>query len=308
MSPATYARLRAWLALALTTAAFGLGILAILGLYDQSWEVIYNAFACTSLAAIVYCFVATYYQPSGPFRSVQSLPAICLTALLLVCPLGMLVYPACTSVLTATAQGQTHVRLKRIGFALHEYHDSHKQFPAAAIYDKDGKPLLSWRVAILPHLERADLHRRFKLDEPWDSPHNVALLDQMPDVFAPAPYDDDRTESHTTFVRVYVGPGAAFEGKVGLNVRDFKDGSSGTVLVILAQKAVPWTKPGDVFFTTTGTLERPRTTRSLTHQYMVLFGDASVRLLPVTCTDDELRAVITRSGGEPTPLCLDLSQ
>jgi hypothetical protein len=59
------------------------------------------------------------------------------------------------------------------------------RFPAAAIRGKDGKPLLSWRVAILPYLEQKALHDRFHLDEPWNSPHNKTLLSQMPDVYAP---------------------------------------------------------------------------------------------------------------------------
>ena len=80
--------------------------------------------------------------------------------------------------------------LKRIGLALHNYHDAQGHFPPAAITGKDGQPLLSWRVAILPYLvdydgrSRDDLFKEFHLDEPWDSPHNRALFDRMPAVFA----------------------------------------------------------------------------------------------------------------------------
>src|SRR5262245_463902 len=37
--------------------------------------------------------------------------------------------------------------LKLIGLALHNYHDAMGAFPGAAMLDKNGKPLLSWRVA-----------------------------------------------------------------------------------------------------------------------------------------------------------------
>ncbi len=40
--------------------------------------------------------------------------------------------------------------LKQIMLAMHNYHAAYNHFPPAAITDKDGKPLLSWRVAILP--------------------------------------------------------------------------------------------------------------------------------------------------------------
>src|SRR5262249_50595397 len=57
--------------------------------------------------------------------------------------------------------------LKQIGVAFHNYLSNHGAFPASAIYGKDGKPLLSWRVALLPYLEQEALYREFKLDEPW---------------------------------------------------------------------------------------------------------------------------------------------
>ncbi len=43
--------------------------------------------------------------------------------------------------------------LKQIMLAIHNYHDAVGQLPAD-IVDKNGKPLLSWRVAILPYIEQ----------------------------------------------------------------------------------------------------------------------------------------------------------
>ena len=45
--------------------------------------------------------------------------------------------------------------LKQIGLALHNYHEVHGTFPGAAISDRTRKPLLSWRVALLPYLKFA---------------------------------------------------------------------------------------------------------------------------------------------------------
>src|SRR5262245_9450764 len=58
--------------------------------------------------------------------------------------------------------------LKIIGMAMLEHENEHRHFPPGAIRSKDGKPLLSWRVAILPYIEQDSLYRQFKLDEPWD--------------------------------------------------------------------------------------------------------------------------------------------
>src|SRR5207247_2458447 len=42
--------------------------------------------------------------------------------------------------------------LKQIALAMHNYHDVYGQFPAQALMNKNGKALLSWRVAILPFI------------------------------------------------------------------------------------------------------------------------------------------------------------
>ena len=65
--------------------------------------------------------------------------------------------------------------LKQIGLAMHNYHDRHKSLPSAYTVDKAGKPLLSWRVLILPYLDQEALYKEFHLDEPWDSEHNKPL-------------------------------------------------------------------------------------------------------------------------------------
>src|SRR5262249_21736661 len=136
--------------------------------------------------------------------------------------------------------------LTQIGIALHTYHDTHEAFPTAASYGKDGKPLLSWRGAILPYIEQVNLYQQVKLDQPWGTEHNRALVQYMPDIYAPvglktrAPY--------TTFYQSFVGPGAFFEGKTGLKITSITDGTSNTLMVVEGEEPVPWTKPDDLPF------------------------------------------------------------
>src|SRR5437868_3063260 len=73
--------------------------------------------------------------------------------------------------------------LKQIALAMHNYLNVYGHLPPAAIRDKEGRPLLSWRVALLPFLEQDQLYKRFKLDEPWDSEHNKKLLAAMPKTY-----------------------------------------------------------------------------------------------------------------------------
>ena len=106
---------------------------------------------------------------------------------------------------------------------------------------KTGNRCLRWR-GLLPYVDDVALYTRFKLDEPWDSPDNIKLLDQMPSVYLPsAP-----KERGTTYIQVLVGEGTAFEvrkgnPKLGMQIpRDFTDGTSNTIGVIEASVAVPW--------------------------------------------------------------------
>ena len=91
------------------------------------------------------------------------------------------------------------LNLKQLGVGSHNYHDTYNRFPFAAMYaknDKTGKkPLLSWRVAILPFIEEDKLWKEFKVDEPWDSDHNKKLLPRMPKVYGPS----GAKSEHSTF-------------------------------------------------------------------------------------------------------------
>jgi Protein of unknown function (DUF1559) len=74
--------------------------------------------------------------------------------------------------------------LGSLGKAMHNYQTKHGRLPPAAVYSEDGTPLLSWRVLLLPHLQHGELFQKFNLDEPWDSPQNLALLAKMPDEYS----------------------------------------------------------------------------------------------------------------------------
>jgi hypothetical protein len=186
-------------------------------------------------------------------------------------------------------------QLKVIGLALHNYHDTYKQFPAAAITDKNGKPLLSWRVAILPFIEENDLYKQFKLDEPWDSKHNKALLKKMPKVFAPAGLKTK--PPYSTFYRPFVGNGAAFEPNRGLRYADIPDGLSNTLMVVEAGQAVPWTKPDELAYDPKKPL--PKLGGMCQDGFHALFGDGAVRFLKKKIDPKTMHLLIMRADGEP---------
>ena len=191
-----------------------------------------------------------------------------------------------------TQRKQCSDRLTRIGLALHEYHNAHNHFPAPAIFNGDGAPLLSWRVAILPYLGYQSLYDRFRLDEPWDSLHNVHLLAEMPREFA-CPLGPACTTGQTAY-QVVVGPtidsfsiNTPFDSTRGVDLREITDGTSNTVLVFEADVTVPWTKPDDLRWTPDGPL--PRLSGNHAGGTHVLFADGGTRFLNST-----LRRLVSR--------------
>jgi hypothetical protein len=185
--------------------------------------------------------------------------------------------------------------MKQLALAMYSYEETHGRLPPAVVYGADGKPLLSWRVLILPFIEQDQLYKEFKLSEPWDSPHNIRLLEKMPATYrAPGSKAKLMPPDHTV-CHVFVGKGAAFEGREGLRLRgDFPDGTSNTVLVVEAGKPVPWTKPEDLTYDPDGPL--PDLPRIFRNGFRVGLADGSARWIGPTIGDATLRAAITRNG------------
>jgi hypothetical protein len=138
-------------------------------------------------------------------------------------------------------------QLQALDAGMRLYYTAHGRLPPAAIRGKDRTPLLSWRVAMLPLLGRQALHDRFKLDEPWDSPHNRTLLAEMPEFYAAAHRPD--AVAPTTVFQVFVGPGTPFDpagAPLRLPDTDFPQLVQEVFLIVEAAQPVPWTKPEDL--------------------------------------------------------------
>ena len=126
------------------------------------------------------------------------------------------------------------------------YYTENGKFPAD-ILDAEGKPLLSWRVAMLPTMGLGELYSKFKLDEPWNSEHNLALLNTVPDIFH-ALMDTDVMEPTKTIVRFFDSPGTPLSNR-DIKAEDVKFPQSTLMFVIVTPKyAVEWTKPDSLVF------------------------------------------------------------
>jgi RNA polymerase sigma factor (sigma-70 family) len=197
----------------------------------------------------------------------------------------------------AAARTVSANNLRQIGIAMHLYHDANKALPLHAIYSKDGKtPLLSWRVAILPYIEQLPLYNEFKLDEPWDSPHNKKLIPRMPRTYVP-PGAAAKKEPGLTYYQVFTGPGTLFDGSKKMTFQDITDGTSNTLLAIEAKEPGIWSKPADLKLPADRD-KLPPAGGLFKSGINALLCDGSVRFLPPNPSPALLRALVTPNGGE----------
>jgi hypothetical protein len=195
--------------------------------------------------------------------------------------------------------------LKQIALAMINFSDAMGGMPANAIVDKAGKPLLSWRIAILPYIEETPLYKEFKLDEPWDSKNNKKLLARMPKIFAPT-ITGKPAKANATYYQVFTGPDTPFNpkfiraaGALTLGARfpaSFTDGTSNTILVVEAEKPVPWTKPEDVVYDAKKAV--PKLGGLFKEGFHIALADGSTRFIGRKFDEKMLRAAITPAGGE----------
>lgn len=190
--------------------------------------------------------------------------------------LGGMLIPAVQSAREAAQRAQSSNNLRQIGLAMMNYETSYRTLPTNIVDKNSGEPLLSWRVAILPYLEQQALYEQFHLDEPWDSEHNITLLDQMP-VF----YKHPRLQTLASDT-IYLAIEGDDVGTGGRKLSSIADGTSNTVMVVEAPPIVarPWSAPDDL-----PEIEREDPfylwSNSELKSFNALFADGSVRLINV---------------------------
>ena len=262
-------------------------------------------------ATCVHCGISIceYAPGEGRRRGGRKMSTLLIAALIAGGGLGVLaccgvvsvplLLPAVQQAREAARRSQCKNNLKQIGLALHNYHDTFGAFPPAFIPDKDGKPMHSWRVLILPYIDQAALYSQYNFSEPWDGPNNSRLLVQMPAVYACPSHAASGTTTTTAYAGVF-GEDCVFRGSEPVAIKDIKDGTANTLLVgEVANSTIPWMKPEDIdvaMHATIGAAGGFGSDHAGGAQFLMC--DGSVHFLSTAINLQTLQALFTRDGNE----------
>jgi hypothetical protein len=198
---------------------------------------------------------------------------------------------------SAAARSMAMNQVKQLGLAMHNYYDVYKSFPLPGTKDATGKPLLSWRVHILPFIEQTPLYQQFHLDEPWDSEHNKTLIAKMPDIFLARNSKLVASEGKSTY-QLPIGPEALFGWDKSMSFRDVTDGTSNTIMIVEVDDAHAeiWTKPSGI------EINKESPSQGLGGHFeggfVTVFVDGAAHFIGLPIDAAKLRALFTPAGGE----------
>jgi hypothetical protein len=219
--------------------------------------------------------------------------------------------------------------LKQIMLAMHMYHDSIGKFPASYTVDHDGRPMHSWRVALLPYLGQAALFEEMCANqywnEPWDSEKNKRFHNVMIPVYqCPAAknlpgitnyslvvgkVDEEQANELGLTTQPSFGThlGTAFpEPNKWNSMSIVVDGTSNTIAIVERKEPVCWMDPTQeiTFEKACAGINGSADGLGGDHKNGMNAGlfDGSTQLIENTIPASILRATLTCAGGESLSL------
>jgi hypothetical protein len=235
-----------------------------------------------------------------------------LVLLLLLPLLGFIFLPAVQPAREAARRISCGNRLKQVGIALLTYEEKNGCLPPAYVCDKDGKPMHSWRVLILPSLEMEGLYGMYHFDEPWDGPNNRRLAENMPENFScPIANAAGANLRPMTSYVVVTGDDTMFPGCQSRRLKDITARASETVMLVeVTNSDIHWMEPRDPSIddlASTSSVCRPFSSHHApTLDYWryaqpggnVVCADGSVHYLPAGISADDAKVLLSIHGNK----------
>ncbi len=194
------------------------------------------------VSALVLILACLLNRAKSVLRAILYFAAILLVIALLL--------PAVSAAREAARRMQCSNNLKQIALALHWYHENYHCLPPPCVYDKHGHPMHSWRVLILPYLERKDLYERYNFNEPWDGPNNRKLLTERLSIYkCPSDANAWAPGSPTANYLAVVGSKTAWQRDKSVSLKDLELQGvlSNSILVIeMDNSGIQWSEPRDL--------------------------------------------------------------
>jgi len=224
-----------------------------------------------------------------------------------------------------TSHAPMHARMCRsnmadVARAIQAYHAEHGQFPPACVRDAQGRALHSWRVLILPQLGCKNLYDVYRFNEPWNSPHNSTLLGRIPEQYECRAMVRRHGGGGVTTCVAIVGPEGMWPEDRPMREADVHDGTNQTIMLgeVTPGLVIQWLEPRDLEFEKAAKgVQRTNWSgatvidglvaahpwplaewddpRRVAH---VVTADGTVRELPQNVRAEELRGLLTATGGE----------
>lgn len=152
----------------------------------------------------------------------------------------------------------------------------------------------SWRVGILPFINEMGLYEQYHFDEPWDSKHNLTLVEKMPKIYRSSSAPEGQPAGNTNFLG-FSGDKSAL-GDNGVPLSDILDGPSSTLLLVETKHSIPWTKPEDFPFADYEDAKQAIPFDNQGLHYLTVDGNVYTMFKPIDW--HRLGRLITRNGGE----------
>ena len=175
------------------------------------------------------------------------MPAVVLALIATSWVLGVVFFgPPLVSVPDYHPYSRTHVAndMKQLSLAILNFESGRQHFPPAYKTDASGCPAHSWRILVLPLLEcehGKGIYRQYRMDQPWDSPHNLSVANQLKE-----PLFGDETDPTLATYKLVSGAGTLFGADTKTKFDETMQLSEQIAVVEDVASPVLWTKPEDL--------------------------------------------------------------